>query len=70
MARTTFRADGYSYDETQGDLALEHFSIANDFDTLIPFIKAAQRYQPTTTAVGLAVESSKLDEDEQALCGG
>ena len=36
----------YSYDETPGDFALDHFSIANDDDTLIPFIKAAQAFQP------------------------
>lgn len=36
----------YSYDETDGDFALEHFSIDNDKETLIPFIKAAQVLQP------------------------
>jgi glucosylceramidase len=36
----------YSYDETPGDLALEHFSIANDLETLVPFIQSAQRYNP------------------------
>ncbi|MDE2595488.1 MAG: glycoside hydrolase family 30 protein [Sphingomonadales bacterium] len=36
----------YSYDETDGDFALDHFSIANDRETLIPFIKAAQRIRP------------------------
>ena len=36
----------YSYDETPGDFALAQFSVANDHDTLIPFIKAAQQFQP------------------------
>jgi glucosylceramidase len=36
----------YSYDETPGDFALKDFSVANDRDTLIPFIKAAQQLQP------------------------
>lgn len=36
----------YSYDETPGDFELRHFSIANDQDTLIPFIKAAQAIRP------------------------
>jgi len=36
----------YSYDETPGDFALDHFSTANDRETLIPFIKAAQQFQP------------------------
>jgi glucosylceramidase len=31
----------YSYDETAGDFALKDFSIANDRETLIPYIKAA-----------------------------
>ena len=36
----------YSYDETPGDFALAQFSVANDHDTLLPFIKAAQQLQP------------------------
>ena len=41
-----FSRDWYSYDETDGDFALEHFSIANDLETLVPFIKAAPAHQP------------------------
>jgi glucosylceramidase len=41
-----FSRKWYSYDETPGDLALEHFSIANDLETLVPFIQSAQRYNP------------------------
>ena len=36
----------YSYDETPGDFALDHFSVANDRETLIPFINAAQGHRP------------------------
>jgi glucosylceramidase len=36
----------YSYDETPGDFALEHFSVAHDQDTLIPFIHAARARRP------------------------
>ena len=36
----------YSYDEVVGDFALEHFSIANDLETLVPFIRNALAYQP------------------------
>ena len=36
-----FSIDYYSYDDTPGDLALEHFSIAHDEQTLLPFIRAA-----------------------------
>lgn len=41
-----FSRDWYSYDEVADDFDLEHFSIAHDDDTLVPFIRAAQRYQP------------------------
>ncbi len=41
-----FATAAYSYDETDGDFSLEHFSIEHDRQTLIPFIQAAQRYQP------------------------
>jgi len=41
-----FSRDWYSYDETDGDFSLEHFSVANDLETLIPFIKAAKQHQP------------------------
>ena len=41
-----FSRDWYSYDETDGDFALEHFSIANDLETLVPFIQAARQHQP------------------------
>jgi glucosylceramidase len=41
-----FATDAYSYDETDGDFDLKHFSIEHDKPTLIPFIHAAQRYQP------------------------
>lgn len=45
-----FSRDWYSYDETDGDFELEHFSIEHDEQTLIPFIRAAKQHQP---ALGL-----------------
>ena len=42
-----FSRNWYSYDETDGDLDMKHFSIANDLQTLIPFIKNAQKYNPS-----------------------
>lgn len=36
----------YSYDEVAGDFALDHFSVANDRETLIPYIQAAQAVRP------------------------
>lgn len=41
-----FSRQWYSYNETPGDLAMKNFSIANDQETLIPFIKAALKYNP------------------------
>jgi glucosylceramidase len=41
-----FSLDWYSYDEVPGDFELEHFSIAKDLETLVPFIKNALKYQP------------------------
>ncbi len=42
-----FSRNWYSYNETDGDFEMKNFSIANDFETLIPFIKNAQKYNPT-----------------------
>ncbi|WP_184545872.1 glycoside hydrolase family 30 protein [Mucilaginibacter sp. FT3.2] len=41
-----FSLNWYSYDETDGDFALHNFSIAHDLNTLVPFIKSAQKYNP------------------------
>jgi len=41
-----YATEAYSYDETDGDFELKHFSIDHDRNTLVPFIKAAQRQQP------------------------
>jgi len=41
-----FATGPYSYDETEADFDLKHFSIEHDKNTLIPFIQAALHYQP------------------------
>lgn len=46
MGASDFARGWYSYDEVPGDFALDHFSVANDRDTLIPFIHAAQTLRP------------------------
>ena len=46
VAANDFATGAYSYDETDGDFALNDFSIDHDKKTLIPFIHAAQQYQP------------------------
>jgi glucosylceramidase len=42
-----FSRNWYSYDETAGDFDMKNFSIDNDLQTLIPFIKNAQVYNPS-----------------------
>jgi glucosylceramidase len=46
VAANDFARNWYSYDETEGDFAMEHFSIENDKETLIPFIQHAKKYNP------------------------
>jgi glucosylceramidase len=41
-----FSRDWYSYNETEGDFEMKNFSIANDIETLVPFIHAAQKLNP------------------------
>lgn len=41
-----FSRDWYSYDEVANDFSMDYFTIANDLQILIPFIKNAQKYQP------------------------
>lgn len=46
LGANDFSRDWYSYNENDGDFRMEHFSIDNDKETLIPFIKSAQKYNP------------------------
>lgn len=46
VAANDFSVDWYSYNETEGDFAMDKFSIAHDRQMLIPFIQAALRFQP------------------------
>ncbi len=41
-----FSLNWYSYNETEGDFEMDNFSISNDKNTLIPFIKNALQYNP------------------------
>lgn len=41
-----FSVGPYSYDDIDGDFDLKHFSIDHDLQTLVPFIQAAQGFQP------------------------
>ena len=65
-----FSRDWYSYDEVEGDFALEHFTIANDLETLVPVHQGGPEAPAGAVAVGLALEPAHLDEDQQALRHG
>jgi len=46
LGSNDFSLDYYSYDDVDGDLALEHFSVEHDEATLLPFIRAAKAQNP------------------------
>jgi glucosylceramidase len=46
VAANDFSRNWYSYNETENDFEMENFSIANDRETLVPFIKNALKYNP------------------------
>jgi glucosylceramidase len=46
IGASDFARDGYSLDDTPGDLTLTNFSIARDEKCLIPFVKAAMAVRP------------------------
>lgn len=54
IGASDFALDGYSLDETPGDLELKHFSIARDRKHLIPFVKAAIAARPGLRCWGSA----------------
>ncbi|NEG56063.1 glycoside hydrolase family 30 protein [Bifidobacterium platyrrhinorum] len=44
-----FAAGWYSYDETPGDYELKDFSVEGDERAVLPYIRAAKKYQPQLT---------------------
>lgn len=48
-SNASYSLSWYSLNETPGDLAMEHFSIERDRETLLPFIRAALRHDPRLT---------------------
>ncbi|MDR0566703.1 MAG: beta-glycosidase [Prevotellaceae bacterium] len=49
LGANDFSRDWYSYNEADGDFEMRSFSVENDRETLIPFIKSAQKYSPNLT---------------------
>ena len=52
IGASDFATNGYSLDDTPGDLALTNFSIARDEHLLIPYVKAAMAVRPTLKCWG------------------
>lgn len=46
IAANDFAQKWYSYNESEGDFLMKNFSVSNDLETLIPFIKNALHYNP------------------------
>ncbi|WP_405607922.1 glycoside hydrolase family 30 protein [Polaribacter sp. Asnod1-A03] len=46
VGSSDFGLSAYSYSETPGDYTMEHFSIAREKSTLIPFLQAAYKVNP------------------------
>lgn len=46
IGASDYGADWYSHNETDGDYAMKHFSIARDRRHLLPYIRAAQSIRP------------------------
>lgn len=46
LGANDFSRNWYSYNETGGDFDMKYFTIANDQQTLIPFVKNALKYHP------------------------
>jgi len=46
VAANDFSRDWYSYNETENDFEMTNFNINNDRETLIPYIKTAQKFNP------------------------
>ncbi len=49
MGANDYARSWYSCDEVPGDLELRYFNIERDKQTIIPFIRAAQKYNPDIT---------------------
>jgi glucosylceramidase len=52
IGASDFALDGYSLDDTAGDLELKNFSLARDEKSLIPYIKAAMEVRPSLKVWG------------------
>ena len=68
VGRTTigssdYSRDVYSYDDTPGDSAMQHFSIAHDEGYILPMLREMRRLNPELFLPGFSLEPARLDED-------
>ena len=52
IGASDYATNWYSLDDTPGDFALKHFNLKRDQASLIPFIKAAMKFQPNLQVWG------------------
>ena len=64
MNANDYARSWYSCDEVAGDLELRYFNIDRDKQSIIPFIRAAQKYNPE---LDISVVSTQLDENHGRL---
>jgi glucosylceramidase len=54
IGASDYALDRYTLNETPGDYAMQHFSIARDRQALLPYIRAAMKYRPDLKVWGSA----------------
>jgi len=52
IGASDYATNWYSLDDTPGDFELKHFNLDRDRAILLPYIKAAMKYQPAAENVG------------------
>jgi glucosylceramidase len=70
IGASDFAMDMYTLNDTQGDYAMEHFSIERDKQKLIPFIKAAMVYKPDLKMWGIPWTPPKWLKTSNMFTGG
>lgn len=70
IGASDFAMDMYTLNDTQGDYAMEHFSIERDKQKLIPFIRAAMVYKPDLKIWGVPWTPPKWLKTSSMYTGG
>ena len=70
MGANDFSTGWYSFDETPGDYELKNFSIDHDRQTILPFMRAAMKYQPSLGIWGVPWSPPSWMKTSNAYKGG